>query len=88
MDMQTMTQIVPAWELHEQGLNNTHITNHLGRNRETIRLWLRSIQQHGLSAFLQQYPQAAKQPRPNQRQLMHRSRRQPVPHQQTSAPST
>ena len=55
MDMQTMTQIVLAWDLHEQGLNNTHIATPLGRNRETIRLWLRSIQQQGLSAFLDQH---------------------------------
>ena len=25
MDMQTMTQIVLAWKLHEQGLNDTHL---------------------------------------------------------------
>ena len=64
MDMQTMTQIVLAWELHKQGVNNTHIATHLGRNRETVRLWLRSIQQQGLCAFLDQHQKVAEQPRP------------------------
>ena len=59
-----MTQIVLAWDLHQQGLNNTHIATHLGRHRETVRLWLKSIQELGLSAFLEQHQQAAKQPRP------------------------
>jgi transposase len=64
MDMESFTQITLAWELHEQGVNNTHIAKHLGKNRETIRLWIRAVQDKGLTAFLDQHQQAHKRERP------------------------
>ena len=62
--MEKLTQITLAWELFEQGVPKAHIARHLGRNRETIILWLRGIQQHGLAAFLDRHPQASRRPRP------------------------
>ncbi len=62
--MEKHTQVTLAWELFEQGVPKSHIAKHLGRNRETILLWLPGIQEHGLAAFLDRQPQAARRPRP------------------------
>ena len=62
--MEKLTQIALAWDLFQQGVPKARIARHLGRNRETIILWLQGIEQHGLSSFLAQHQQAAKQPRP------------------------
>jgi transposase len=64
MGMKKQTEIVLAWELHQSGLSQSAISRRLGRNRETIRLWLRGVEQHGLKAFLDQTQQVYKAPRP------------------------
>jgi len=65
MDMQKETEITLAWELHEQGLSQSAIARRLGRERETIRLWLRGIEGKGLNGFLAAYGQGKRQPRPS-----------------------
>lgn len=60
MDMKNTSQIVLAWELYESGIGKTHIAKHLQRDRETVRIWIRGIEEHGLLEFLEQYDQAKK----------------------------
>jgi hypothetical protein len=62
--MDNLTEITLAWELHGQGVPKAHIAKHLGRNRETVILWLQGIEEQGLTAFLKHYQKANKQPRP------------------------
>ncbi len=64
MDMSNLTLITLAWELYQQGVPKSHIAKQLGKNRETVHLWLKGITQHGLLPFLERYQQAKKQPRP------------------------
>ena len=63
MDVQKQTEMVLAWELYEQGLSKSAIARRLNRDRETVRLWLRGIEQHGLKAFLDTSQQGYKKPR-------------------------
>jgi transposase len=51
--------------LFEQGLSKSAIARRLGRNRETIRLWLCGIEQHGQKVFLDKSAAACKVPRPS-----------------------
>jgi len=62
--MEKLTQITLAWDLFRQGVPKARIAQHLGRNRETIILWIQGIEQQGLPAFLEYHQAAAKQPRP------------------------
>lgn len=62
--MEKTTEMVLAWELFEQGLNKSAIARRLGRDRETIRLWLRGIETHGQHSFLERSATACKVPRP------------------------
>jgi transposase len=64
MDMQKETEITLAWELHGQGISQAVIARRLGRERETIRLWVRGIQAKGLKVFLDSYGQGKREPRP------------------------
>ena len=64
MRMEKATEIVLAQELFEQGLSKAAIARRLGRDRETIRLWLRGIEQHGQTGFLDKSAAACKVPRP------------------------
>ncbi|MBV9864085.1 MAG: DDE-type integrase/transposase/recombinase [Abitibacteriaceae bacterium] len=64
MNMEKATEMVLAQELFEQGLSKSAIARRLGRDRETIRLWLRGIEQQGQKAFLDQQARACKVPRP------------------------
>ncbi len=45
MRMEKATEIVMAQELFEQGLGKSAIARRLGRDRETIRFWLRGVEQ-------------------------------------------
>ena len=65
MGMQKQTEIVLAWELHQSGLSQCAISRRLGRNRETVRIWLGGVEQQGLKAFLNQTQQVYKAPRPS-----------------------
>ncbi len=62
--MEKLTQITLVWDLFGQGVPKARIAQHLGRNRETILLWIRGIQEQGLNAFLGQHQAASKEPRP------------------------
>ena len=64
MRVQKQTEIILAQELVEQGLSKSDIARRLCRDRETIRLWLRGIEQHGLKGYLDQTHKACKVPRP------------------------
>lgn len=63
MDMQHITKITLAWELHEYGVMQKDIAAQLGVNRDTLRLWFGDIQSHGLLSFLDRYTHAKKGPR-------------------------
>ena len=67
MDMSNLTFITLAWELYQQGVPKSHIAQRLGKQRETIHLWLKGIQQYGLLPFLERYRQARRDPVPNAR---------------------
>jgi transposase len=60
MDMTNETLIILCWELYEQGMPKIQIAKRLGRHRETIHLWIRSINTEGLLGFLDKYKQAKK----------------------------
>ena len=64
MDMETTTQMTLAWELYQEGVGKTRIAQHLGKDRETIRIWLHGIEQLGLSGFIDQHCQSKRSPRP------------------------
>src|SRR3989344_5787974 len=63
MNMQQLTKIILAWELFGSGISKTHIANQLDLNRDTIRLWIKSIKTVGLDTFLNDYSEAKKGPR-------------------------
>lgn len=58
MDMLNETLITLCWELYEQGIPKSHIGVKLGKHRETIHIWIKSIEQLGLISFLDKYRQA------------------------------
>lgn len=58
--MDNKTKIILAWELHQSGMNKTHIGASLTKNRETIRLWIQGIEKYGLESFLDLYARAKK----------------------------
>jgi transposase len=60
MDVLNETKITLCWELHEQGIPKIQIARRLGKHRETIHLWIKGIQEHGLIGFLGIYEQAKK----------------------------
>ena len=60
MDMLNETLITLCGELYEQGIPKSHIAEKLGKNRETIHIWIRGIQEHGLIGFLDGYRKAKK----------------------------
>lgn len=60
MDMLNETLITLCSELHEQGMPKSRIAKRLGKNRETIHIWIRGIVQYGLLEFLERYRQAKK----------------------------
>ena len=64
MDMSNLTLITLAWELYQQGVPKSRIAKRLGKNRETVHLWLKGIEAEGLLSFLERYIQAKKGPRP------------------------
>lgn len=63
MDMQQITKITLAWELHEAGVVQKDIAAQLEVNRDTLRLWFRSVERYGLLPFLNRYTNAKKGPR-------------------------
>lgn len=61
--MNNLTLITLAWELYGQGIPKITIAQHIGKHRETVGLWLKAVEELGLSEFLSQYEQAKKGPR-------------------------
>jgi len=62
--MEKTTEMVLAWELHEQGLSKSAIARRLGRHRETIILWLRGMERYGLKGYMDKTQHACKGARP------------------------
>ncbi len=60
MDMLNETLITLCGELYQEGLAKSHIAQKLGKNRETIHIWIRGIERYGLIEFLDRYRQAKK----------------------------
>lgn len=54
------TLITLCGELYEQGIPKSRIARQLGKNRETIHIWIRGIEQYGLLEFVDRYRQAKK----------------------------
>ncbi len=61
--MEQREKIGLALGLYEQGMNKRAIAEHLGVHRETVGLWLKSIEAKGLVGFLEAYTLAKKKPR-------------------------
>ena len=60
MDMTNETLIILCWELYEQRVTKKQIAKRLGKHRETIYLWIKGIQELGLTGFLDRYRLAKK----------------------------
>ncbi len=63
MRMEKATEILLAWELHEQGLSKSAIGRYLGRHRETIIIWIAGVQEQGIKPFVEASQTACKGPR-------------------------
>ena len=61
-EMNQLTKIILAWELFEQHVPKVHIGKQLCVHRETVRMWVRGIQNNpeGLHGFLKEYERAKK----------------------------
>ena len=64
MDMETMTQMALALELYREGIGKCRIAQHLGKDRETIRIWLRGIEEYGVTGYIDRHRQSKRSPRP------------------------
>lgn len=58
--METLTTITLAWDLFSKGMPKSHIAEYLCKNRETIHIWIKGIQQYGLKGYLNRYELAKK----------------------------
>ena len=65
MGMEKSTEMVLAWELWEQGMSKSAIARHLGRDRETVRVWIVGIEHYGLKGYVDKSHQACLVPRPS-----------------------
>lgn len=61
--MKNITKITLAWELSGAGVLKKDIAQRLEVNRDTIRLWIKGIEQDGLLDYLDSYTTAKKGPR-------------------------
>ena|SRR3989344_1366670 len=55
MDMLNVSLITMAWELYCHEVPQVRIASDIGRNRDTVRLWISGIKEHGLMKFLDLY---------------------------------
>jgi transposase len=60
MDITNETLIILCWDLYEQGMPKSRIAQRLGKHRETMHLWIKSINRVGMLGFLDKYKQAKK----------------------------
>lgn len=58
--MKNETLITLCWELYEQGVPKAHIAERLEKNRETIHIWVKGVEQYGLLEFIERYHQSKK----------------------------
>lgn len=58
MDVLNTSLIVMAWELYIHGVPQLRIARDIGKNRDTIRLWIKGIKYYGLREFLERYEMA------------------------------
>ena len=65
MEMTKTTEIVLAWELYEQGLSKSATARQLGRDRETVRIWIAGVERYGLKSFVDKSTNACRVPRPS-----------------------
>jgi transposase len=61
--MEKATEILLAWELHEQGMSKSTIARRLGRHRETVIIWIAGVQAQGVKPFVEASQTACKGPR-------------------------
>ena len=61
------TLIIMAWEFYEQGVPKIKISQDLGKNRETIILWIQGIERYELLGSLERYGSSKKGPREKRR---------------------
>jgi len=57
MEVNQITKISLAWELHSSGVPKSHIATQIGVHRETVGIWIERISEPdlGLSGFLDEY---------------------------------
>lgn len=58
MDVLNTSLITMAWELYTHGIPQLRIARDIGKNRDTIRLWIKGIDRYGLKEFLDRYEMA------------------------------
>ena len=55
MEVNQITKITLCWELFENGVPKSHISDRLEVNRETVRIWISGIRELGLNSFIERY---------------------------------
>src|SRR5258708_9318876 len=60
MDMLNVSLITMVWELYCHDVPQIQIAKDIGRNRDTVRLWINGIKRYGLREFLDLYENAKK----------------------------
>jgi len=53
--MLNVSLITLTWELYTHGVLQLRIAGDIGKNRDTIRLWIKGIKKYGLMEFLDRY---------------------------------
>jgi len=61
--MKNTTLITLCWELYQEGIPKSKIALRLQKNRETIHLWIKGIEEQGLLEYLDNYENAKKSER-------------------------
>lgn len=60
MDMLNASLITMTWELYCHGVPQVRIASDIGKNRDTVRLWINGVKKYGLLKFLDLYEAAKK----------------------------
>lgn len=55
MEVNQITRITLVWELFENGVPKSHIAQRLDINRETVHIWIKGIEELGLTQFIESY---------------------------------
>lgn len=59
-----MERIISIWKLHKLGMSKAKLAERFNLSRETVGIWINSIEEVGLSKFIKEYSVAKKVPRP------------------------